>query len=69
MVEIKFGERLKELRLDKHLKQVDIAKIMSVRDATVSRWEKGQDEPDYKTLATLAKFFNVKIEYLLGLED
>ncbi len=69
MIEVKFGERLKELRLDKGLKQKDIARDLHVSTPTVTRWEGGVQEPDFLTLITLAKYFNVSTDYLLGIEE
>lgn len=69
MISIKFGERLKELRLDRNLKQKDIAKEMHVSTPTVTRWEGGVQEPDFLTLAKLARYFKVTTDYLLGIEE
>lgn len=69
MIEIKFGERIKELRLDRNLKQKDIAKAMHVSTPKVTRWEGGVQEPDFMTLVALARYFNVSTDYLLGVED
>ena len=65
----KFSERLRELRLERDLKQAEIALAMLVSATTVSRWELGKDEPDFLTLVKLAKYFKVRTDYLLGLED
>jgi transcriptional regulator with XRE-family HTH domain len=64
-----FGKRLQELRIENGLTQVDIANMCKVTSNTVSRWERGTIEPDYATLAALAKFFKVPAGYLLGIED
>ena len=69
MNEILFGQRLKETRIEKGLKQEDLAKELKVKAATVSRWENSLIEPDYLTLVKLAKFFKVSTDYLLGLEE
>ena len=64
-----FGKRLKELRQEKNLTQIQLGKIFSVRDTTISAWEKAKTEPSQKTLIDLAKYFNVTVHYLLGIED
>ena len=69
MLEIKFAERVKELRLDKGWRQKDLAQFMHVSTPTVTRWEGGVQEPDYRTLALLAQLFAVSTDYLLGLCD
>ncbi len=68
-MEIMFNKKIRELRLEKGLKQSDIAQYIKVTPATVTRWESNTQEPDYRTLALLAKFFEVTTDYLLGLED
>lgn len=68
-MEIVFNKRIRELRLEKGLRQSDIAKKLKVTPATVTRWENKAQEPDYLTLAQLAQFFEVTSDYLLGLED
>lgn len=64
-----FGQKLKELRKEKKMKQKELAQILNVRNTTVSAWEVGDNEPDLATLIRIAKFFNVTTDYLLGLED
>lgn len=66
---IKFSERLKELRLERHLKQSELASILSVDQRSISNWETGVREPDFAMLAEMALFFEVSAGYLLGLED
>ena len=68
-MKIKFGKRLRELRIEKKLTQKALAQVMNVSTATVTRWELEIQEPDYLTLAKLAVFFKVSTDYLLGLED
>ena len=66
---IKFKERLKELRVEKELSQIQLAKSIDVSQRSISSWETGFRQPDYDTLEKLAKFFNVTADYLLGIED
>ena len=65
----KFAERLKELRMEKNLLQSELGKFLSVDQRTISNWEKGIRQPDFETLAAIARFFDVSVDYLLGLED
>lgn len=64
-----FGEQLKELRAEKEFTQKDLAKILNVRNTTISAWEKDIAEPPYETLKKVAVLFDVSADYLLGLED
>lgn len=65
----KFSERLKELRLDKNLGQIELAKKLNVSKGIVSLWENNLREPKLSNLITISKFFDVSIDYLAGLED
>ncbi len=65
----RFSQRLTELRKEKNLSQDKLAKQLNIKQQTVSSWEKGEREPDFDMLITLAKVFNVSTDYLLGLTD
>lgn len=60
---------LKELRLQKGLRQIDIAKDFNIAKSTYCCYEKGINEPDIKTLIKLADYFDCSIDYLLGREN
>ncbi len=64
-----FAERLKELRLVNNLGQVELAKKIEVSKGVISLWENGLREPGMFNLISLAKFFGVTIDFLVGLED
>lgn len=63
------GNRLKILREEKSLTQMDLGKIFNISDATINRYEKELRQPDTDTLNKLADFFCVTIDYLLGRTD
>ena len=65
----KFAERLKELRLEKNLSILQLSKQVNYSDVAIGRWERGERIPNMDALISLAKFFNVTIDYLCGLED
>ena len=58
--------RLKELRRAKQISQVKLAIDLNLTQNSVSRYETGEREADYKTLIAIADYFNVSIDYLLG---
>lgn len=58
--------RLKELRLQKGLRQIDFAKEMGILQSTLSSWETGRYEPDSEMLVKIANYFGVTVDYLLG---
>lgn len=64
-----FGNKLKQLRIEKKLKQEDLSKRLNVSRQSVSKYETNERFPDKEILVALTKFFNVSIDYLLGLTD
>jgi transcriptional regulator with XRE-family HTH domain len=63
-----FGERLKELRQERGIGQVELATKLGVSKGVISLWENGLREPTMHSLILLARFFGVTIDYLAGLE-
>ncbi|MBE5737291.1 MAG: helix-turn-helix transcriptional regulator [Clostridiales bacterium] len=63
-----FKYRLKELRIEKEIGQVELAKVLGVSKGVISLWENGLREPGMNSLILLAKYFAVSIDYLVGLE-
>ncbi len=63
----KFKDNLKELRLEKGLGQVELAKAIGVSKGVISLWENGLREPNMYSLIILAKFFETSIDELVGL--
>ena len=61
--------RIKELREEYNLTQTDLANAVNTSQRNISRWEKGEIEMGANFAITLAKYFNVSVEYLLGLSD
>lgn len=64
-----FCERLKDLRNEKGLGQIALAEKLGVGKSVISLWELGKCEPKLSSLVAMAKFFDVTIDYLAGLED
>lgn len=64
-----FGKILKELRLVKNISQRKLGEILGVANQTISSWEKGINEPDLDTLVKISKFFDVSVDFLLGVEE
>lgn len=64
-----FCERLRELRIEKHLSTTELGKALKVSQATISRWENGLVLPDILTLYNIAVYFKVSADYLIGLEN
>lgn len=64
-----FHVRLKELRIEEHLTQAELATIIGISKSTISMYENGNREPDFETLEAFADYFNVDMNYLTGYTD
>lgn len=63
------GERLCFLRKERSLRQTDIAELLGLTQAHYQRIEKGKINIPSLTLCTLADYFEVSTDYLLGRSD
>ncbi len=61
--------RIKELREDRDLRQIDVAKATGIDQQTLSNYETGKTNPDSFAIIELAEFFGVTCDYLLGVSD
>lgn len=61
--------RLKELRKKRGISQLRLAMELGMNQNSISRYESGEREADYRTLIRLADYFNVSIDYLLERTD
>jgi len=61
--------RIKELREDNDLTQRDVASYLSVAQNSYSNYENGNRECPIEQLVQLSRFYQVNLEYLLGLTD
>lgn len=64
-----FGERLKELRIEKGLTQIQLAKILDISKSNISKYEAGSVEPNLDIITKCAVYFDVYTDFLLGLSD
>lgn len=65
----KFSERLKELRLEKNLSQMQLAFDTHLSKSAIAYWELGERVPNANAIITLARYFEVSCDYLLGESD
>lgn len=63
------GTTIRDLRKQHRLSQTELAKAVHVSQATVTAWETGKAEPSSSALNTLASYFNVSADYLLGRKE
>jgi MerR family transcriptional regulator, light-induced transcriptional regulator len=64
-----FASRLKRIRRDRNLRQVDLANILGLAQTTVANYEQGTRFPDEVILSKIADIFNVSLDFLLARTD
>lgn len=65
----KFAERLKLLRVEKGLTQMQLAKETNISQTAISAYEKRRNRPSDDIIILFCKYFKVTSDYLLGLSD
>lgn len=58
--------RIRDLREDHDLRQIDVARATGIDQKTLSNYETGKTNPDSYAILALAHFFHVTTDYLLG---
>ncbi len=66
MRSIVLGENIRNLRENKNYSQKDLAHILHISPACLSKYETGKTVPSMETLIQIADFFDVSVDYLLG---
>lgn len=61
--------RLKELREKRKITQQRLAMELNMSQNTISRYETGTREADYRSLIAIAEYFQVSVDYLLERTD
>lgn len=65
-----FAQRLKQLRTSKKLSMQQLTTILGFKSkASIGQFETARNIPSIEALVTLAEYFNVSTDYLLGLSD
>lgn len=63
------GERLLDLRKDKGMTQAELAEILNTNKHSISAYERDKNEPSDDMKIQIAHFFQVSVDYLLGLTN
>lgn len=58
-----FGDKLKEARMAKGLKQSELGQLLNLKNTTISNWEKGVSNPDVEIVSKLCTILNVSASY------
>lgn len=66
---MRFQERVKELRIQKGLSQMELSKATGISQSAIAKWELGKTEPTASAIVALANFFGETTDYLLGVVD
>ncbi len=64
-----YKEKIKELRTEKNLSQMELANATGISQSAIAKWELGKAEPTATNIITMANYFEVSTDYLLGRED
>ncbi len=65
----KFGERLRELRIDNGYSRAQLATNLNVSARLIAYWENGQRECSFDALINIAEFFGTSTDFILGKSD
>ena len=65
-VVIKFGKRVKQLRLERKMSQMDLGAALNIDRENVRKYEKGLQEPRLSTVMKFAEVFDVSFDDLLN---
>lgn len=63
---MEFSERLKDLRKQAELTQVDVAEKLGISQPAYASWERGVKKPTQENLVKIAQILNVSVDYLVG---
>lgn len=62
-------ERIRDLRIDRGLTQAQVAKLLHIKQNTYSQYEIGELNYPLDAVVTLAEYYGVSVDYLVGLTD
>lgn len=66
---VDFGIKLKTLRVNRKLTQAQLATQLGLTKSVISAYENDIRMPSYEVLLSLARFFHVSTDFLLGVEN
>ncbi len=64
-----FGKKLKKLRTDRGITQLQLSEILDTAKSNISKYEADTIEPNISTLCKIANYFHVSADYLLDISD
>lgn len=63
-----FGDKLKQLRENRNMKQKELADLLFLKQSSISDYENNKSTPNGEIINSIANIFNVSADYLLGIE-
>jgi transcriptional regulator with XRE-family HTH domain len=63
------GKRIKSLREEKSISQLELAKILNIGNTTLSQYESDKRIPSDIVKKKMAEYFDVSLDYLMGMTD
>ncbi|QDI92483.1 XRE family transcriptional regulator [Salicibibacter halophilus] len=60
------GERIKQIRKEENISQQKLANVLKITPRQLRRYENNEFEPNLETLKSLADYFNISLDYLVG---
>lgn len=64
-----YAQKIRDLREDQDLTQAQIAQLLNTSKNQIGKYERGEQEMPIKHLITLARFYNVSTDYILGMPE
>ena len=68
-MKLNIGETIKKLRKERDITQEEFAEVLGVSCQSVSRWENNSCYPDIELIPTIAAFFDISTDKLMGIDD
>ena len=68
-MKLNIGETIKRLRKEREITQEEFAEILGVSCQSVSRWENDNCYPDIELIPTIAEFFGISTDRLMGVDE
>ncbi len=68
-MEITIGENIKRLRRSRGMTQEQLAEILNISNAAISKWERGDSFPDITMLFPIADYFGISVDQLMGHDE
>ena len=66
-MELLFAKRLRELRKEKGISQVELGEMLGYGYSAISGYENGRNEPSFTDLIRICEALDVSADYILGI--